>query len=109
MEFNLIQYILMTLILFGWCSFQLGKAMASTWQSITLMFFYTLLLSCFDRFLLFALFEQKLFSLIQFLVDFITLSSIALIAFKITRADYMATQYPWKYNKSSLFSYTEKK
>ena len=38
MEFNLIQYILMTLILFGWCSFQLGKAMASTWQSITLMF-----------------------------------------------------------------------
>jgi len=109
MEFNLIQYILMTLILFGWCSFQLGKAMASTWQSITLMFFYTLLLTCFDRFLLFALFEQKLFSLIHFSVDFITLSIIALIAFKITRVNYMVAQYPWKYNKSSLFSYTEKK
>ena len=109
MEFNLIQYILMTLILFGWCSFQLGKAMASTWQSITLMFFYTLLLTCFDRFLLFALFEQKLFSLIQFSVDFITLSIISLIAFKITRVNYMVVQYPWKYNKSSLFSYTEKK
>jgi hypothetical protein len=109
MEFNLIQYILMTLILFGWCSFQLGKAMASTWQSITLMFFYTLLLTCFDRFLLFALFEQKLFSLIQFSVDFITLSIISLIAFKITRVNYMVAQYPWKYNKSSLFSYTEKK
>ena len=109
MEFNLIQYVLMTLILFGWCSFQLGKAMASTWQSITLMFFYTLLLTCFDRFLLFALFEQKLFSLIQFSVDFITLSIISLIAFKITRVNYMVTQYPWKYNKSSLFSYTKKK
>lgn len=109
MEFNLIQYILMTLILFGWCSFQLGKAMASTWQSITLMFFYTLLLTCFDRFLLFALFEQNLFSFIQFLLDFITLSIISLIAFKITRVNYMVAQYPWKYNKSSLFSYTEKK
>ena len=109
MESSITQYVLMTLFLFGWCSFQLGKAMASTWQSLILMLFYVFLLTCFDRFLLFALFEQKLLSVIQFLIDFTTLSLIAIIAYKLTRVNYMVTQYPWKYNKSSLFSYKEKK
>ena len=40
MEFHLIQFLLMTLTLFGWCSYQLGKAMANTWQPISLMIFY---------------------------------------------------------------------
>ena len=34
MEFNFIQFFLMTFILFGWCSYQLGKAMANTWPNL---------------------------------------------------------------------------
>ena len=60
MEFHIFEFILMTVVLFGWCSYQLGKAMANTWQSISLMIFYVFLLTAFDRFLLFALFEQEL-------------------------------------------------
>ena len=40
MEFHIFEFMLMTVVLFGWCSYQLGKAMANTWQSISLMIFY---------------------------------------------------------------------
>ena len=93
MEFHLIQFLLMTLTLFGWCSYQLGKAMANTWQPISLMIFYVLLLTAFDRFLLFALFEQELLSIIMFFIDFITLSLIALISFRVAKTSYMVNQY----------------
>ena len=108
MEFHLIQFIFMTFILFGWCSYQLGKAMANTWQSISLMIFYVLLLTAFDRFLLFALFEQELLSVVMFLIDFITLSLISLVSYKIAKTSYMVSQYPWKYQKSGFFSYKNK-
>ena len=71
MEFHIFEFMLMTVVLFGWCSYQLGKAMANTWQSISLMIFYVFLLTAFDRFLLFALFEQELLSISMFLVDLI--------------------------------------
>jgi len=108
MEFNFIQYVLMTLILFGWCSYQLGKAMANSWKSVLLMIFYTTLLACFERFLIFALFHQELFSFIIFFIDFISLLLISIIAFKITRTNYMVNQYPWKYKKKSIFQYVPK-
>jgi len=108
MEFHLIQFFLMTFTLFGWCSYQLGKAMANTWQHISLMIFYVFLLTAFDRFLLFALFEQELLSVIMFFIDFITLSIISLISYRITKISYMVNQYPWKYQKSGFFSYKNK-
>ena len=108
MEFNLIQFFLMTFILFGWCSYQLGKAMANTWQSISLMFLYVFFLTLFDRFLLFALFEQELLSLIMFFIDFTTLSLISLISYRIAKISYMVNQYPWKYQKVGFFSYKNK-
>ena len=108
MEFHLIQFLLMTLTLFGWCSYQLGKAMANTWQPISLMIFYVLLLTAFDRFLLFALFEQELLSAVMFLIDFISLSIISLISYKVAKISYMVNQYPWKYQKSGFFSFKNK-
>ena len=108
MEFNFIQFFLMTFILFGWCSYQLGKAMANTWQSISLMIFYVFFLTLFDRFLLFALFEQELLSLIMFFIDFTTLSLISLISYRIAKISYMVNQYPWKYQKVGFFSYKNK-
>ena len=108
MEFHLIQFLLMTLTLFGWCSYQLGKAMANTWQPISLMIFYVLLLTAFDRFLLFALFEQELLSVVMFLIDFITMSLISLISYRITKISYMVNQYPWKYQKTGFFSFKNK-
>ena len=108
MEFHLIQFLFMTLTLFGWCSYQLGKAMANTWQPISLMIFYVLLLTAFDRFLLFALFEQELLSAVMFLIDFISLSIISLISYKVAKISYMVNQYPWKYQKSGFFSFKNK-
>ena len=108
MGFHLIQFLLMTLTLFGWCSYQLGKAMANTWQPISLMIFYVMLLTAFDRFLLFALFEQELLSVVMFLIDFIALSLISLISYRIAKISYMVNQYPWKYQKTGFFSYKNK-
>ena len=108
MEFHLIQFILITLTLFGWCSYQLGKAMANTWQSISLMIFYVFLLTLFDRFLLFALFEQELLSIILFFIDFITLLLISSVSYRVAKINYMVNQYPWKYQKIGFFSYKNK-
>src|SRR5210317_1600026 len=108
MEFHIFEFVLMTVILFGWCSYQLGKAMANTWQSVPLMIFYVFLLTTFDRFLLFALFEQKLLSTAMFLVDFVALSLISIISYRITKTRYMVNQYPWKYKKKGFFSYKNK-
>ena len=108
MEFHIFEFMLMTVVLFGWCSYQLGKAMANTWQSRSLMIFYVFLLTVFDRFLLFALFEQELLSVVMYLIDFITLSLISLISYRIAKISYMVNQYPWKYQKTGFFSYKNK-
>ena len=108
MEFHIFEFVLMTVVLFGWCSYQLGKAMANTWQSISLMIFYVFLLTAFDRFLLFALFEQELLSILMFLFDFIVLSLISMTSYRITKIRYMVNQYPWKYQKTGFFSYKNK-
>ena len=61
-----------------------------------------------DRFLVYALFEGELLSLSGFLIHFAVIAALALLAWRITAVRKMVNQYPWRYERTSLFAYREK-
>ncbi len=101
-------FIGITLIFMGGCSFMTGQALASTWRPAWHAFPYTLLLGCGDRFLVFALFQGNLFSPAGYVIDTIILLAVTLVAYRITRARQMATQYPWLYERAGLFGWKDR-
>ena len=68
-----------------------------------------LLLACAVRFLHFALFEGSLLSLRYYLSDLVVLIVFGTIGFRLTRVWQMTTQYPWLYQRTSPFGWTERK
>jgi branched-chain amino acid transport system ATP-binding protein len=42
------------------------------------------------------------------LVHFAVITAMALIAYRITQVRKMVVQYPWRYERASLFAYREK-
>ena len=56
----------------------------------------------------YALFEGQLLHLPGFLVHFVVITVMALIAYRITQVRKMIVQYPWRYERASLFAYREK-
>ena len=97
-----------TIVLFGGAAFLLGQALAETWRPYTQALLYTLLLGLGDRFVTFALFEGELLSLSGYIVDTIVLMVIASLAYRMTRARKMVSQYPWLYERSGLFTWRDK-
>lgn len=101
-------FIGVTLVFMGGCSFMTGQALASTWRPAWHALPYGLLLGCGDRFLTFALFQGTLLSGGGYIVDTALLLTITLASYRITRARQMAQQYPWLYDRTGLFSWSEK-
>lgn len=97
-----------TLIFMGGCSFMTGQALASTWRPAWHALPYGLMLGCADRFLTFALFQGKLLSLGGYAIDTLILLGVALASYRLTRARQMITQYPWLYERTGPFSWSEK-
>ena len=97
-----------TIVLFGGAAFLLGQALAETWRPYTQALLYTLLLGLGDRFVTFALFQGELLSLSGYIVDTIVLMVIASLAYRMTRARKMVSQYPWLYERSGLFTWRDK-
>ena len=100
-------YIGLTLVLFGGAGYMTGQAISITWRPLYQVVLYSLLLGAADRFMVFALFDGELTSMSGYLVDTATILTIALLAFRITRVKRMVSQYPWLYQRTSLFSWTE--
>ncbi len=72
-----------------------------------------MVLACFglglaDRFLVYALFEGELLEPPAFVIDFVVITALALLAWRITAVRKMVSQYPWRYERASLFAYREK-
>ncbi|MFO1057016.1 MAG: hypothetical protein U1E53_08625 [Dongiaceae bacterium] len=97
-----------TIVLFGGAAFLLGQALGETWRPYTQALLYTLLLGLGDRFVTFALFQGELLSLSGYIVDTIVLMVIASLAYRMTRARKMVSQYPWLYERSGLFTWRDK-
>lgn len=101
-------FIGMTLCVMGFAAYMTGQAVANTWKPVWQAIAYALLLGCADRFLVYALFEGELLSLVGYVVDTTALIAIALLAFRIAQARKMVQQYPWLYARSGPFSWRAK-
>lgn len=98
-------FIGVTVILFGAAAFMTGQALAGTWRPYWQMIPYGLLLTAANRFFSWALFEGELLSLSGFVIDAIVIIAIGSVAYRLTQAYKMTTQYPWLYERAGLFSW----
>jgi len=101
-------FIGLTVIITGGAAIMTGRALADGWKSP-----WQVVAACFglalaDRFLVYALFGGELLHLSGFVIHFLVITLLALMAHRITAVRKMVNQYPWRYERTSLFAYREK-
>jgi FtsH-binding integral membrane protein len=101
-------FLLLTVIIGGGAAFLAGRSMAREWRPIAQLIVFMVPLTAGVRFLHFALYQEELFSLSHFLVSAIFLMACAVFGYRLKRADQMAKQYPWLYERSGLLSWRSK-
>jgi hypothetical protein len=101
-------FIGLTVILIGGAAIMTGRALADGWKSPLQVVFACFGLALADRFLTYALFGGELLHLSGVLIHFAVITAMALIAHRLTVVHKMVSQYPWRYERESLFTYREK-
>ena len=104
-----LQILFVTGIIGGGAAVLAGRAIALTWRPYFYVVVYMLLLGAGVRFLHFALFSAHILALESYLADTAYLIAAASISFRLTRTRQMTRQYPWLYQRTSPFSWREKK
>src|SRR6476646_1008671 len=95
-----LQVLLVTGVLGGGAAFLAGRAIAQTWRPFWHVVAYMALLGCAVRFVHFALFEGTLLSGGSYAADTLYLLLLGALAWRMTRAAQMATQYYWLYERT---------
>lgn len=103
------QILMVTGIIGGGAAILAGRAIALTWRPYWYGLAYMLLLGAAVRFLHFALFSAHILALASYVADTLYVMAVASIAFRITRANQMARQYPWLYERTGPFTWREKR
>ena len=112
----------LTIVMFGAGGFLMGQVVADTWRPWWNILPYGALLAIANQFLGFALFDGPFIvdslasagsqpigsAIFGYLVEFAVIVAFALVAFRVTRARRMTTQYPWLYERAGLFSWRQK-
>lgn len=109
-------FFVLTVVIGGGAAFATGRALALKWRPFREVIVYACLLGFADRFLHWGLFLDRpldaykgsIFSLHYYLVDTAVLVFASIIAWQMTRARCMTTQYRWMYERSGPFSWREK-
>ena len=107
-ETKLIHFVVLTCLLGGGAAWMAGRAIASTWRPILQVVPYMLLLGAAIRFLHYALLGGTLLSWHYYLVDCAVLLAVAVLGFRIKRADQMVTQYRWLYERAGPVGWRER-
>src|SRR4029077_5283797 len=94
---SLLQIALVTGVLGGGAAFLAGRAIAQTWRPFWNVLLYMAMLGAAVRFVHFALFEGTLLSPPSYIADTLYLVVMGALAWRLTRAAQMATQYYWLY------------
>jgi hypothetical protein len=97
---SLLQIVLVTGVLGGGAAFLAGRAIAQTWRPFWQLVLYMLPLGAAVRFVHFALFEGTLLSPLSYAADTLYLLLLGALAWRMTRAAQMATQYYWLYART---------
>ena len=104
---SLAVFIGLTLFLAGGAAILAGRAVGANWKPYWQVIGACLGLTLFERFLNYALFEGDLLGLWGFVLHFTILTAIGLASWRIARVSQFVNQYPWKYVRTSPFSYAE--
>jgi hypothetical protein len=102
---SLLQVLLVTGVIGGGAAFLAGRAVAQTWRPFWTVLLYMAMLGGAVRFVHFALFEATLLSPASYIVDTLYLIVVSALAWRMTRAAQMATQYYWLYERTSLLTW----
>jgi hypothetical protein len=105
---GIVVFVFITLILVGFAAFMSGQALADTWRPWWQTLPYSLGLGVLDRFLTWALFQGPLFAPLPYLLDTAILFAICLLAYRLTQARKIVTQYPWIYERTGPFNWRPK-
>jgi len=101
-------FIGLTVIIIGGAAIMTGRALADAWRSPWQVVFACFGLALVDRFLVYALFGGELLSLSGLVTHFVVITAMALVAYRLTVVHKMVAQYPWRYERESLWTYREK-
>jgi hypothetical protein len=105
---TLLQIVLVTGVIGGGAAFLAGRAIAQTWRPFWSVVVYMMMLGAAVRFVHFALFEATLISPPSYAVDTAWLIVIGALAWRMTRAGQMATQYYWLYARTGPLTWRER-
>ncbi len=100
-------FFFVVIVIGGGTAWMTGRSIAQTWKSYALLAFYVLLLACAARFLMFALFEERLLNGVAFLTGYVVLIVFALLGHRTERTRQMVTQYSWLNRRSSPLSWKD--
>jgi hypothetical protein len=89
-------FLFATVLLGGVAAFISGRAIAQTWRPLAMLPFYMLMLAATVRFIHYALFDETLLSIRNFLFDFIVLCAISVTGYRLMRSRQMVEQYGWR-------------
>jgi hypothetical protein len=98
-------FLLLTVVLGGSAAWVTGKAIAQTWRPFWHLPVYVLLLTAGVRFLHFSLFEEPLFPMQNWIVDYAALLISALLGHRRMRTLQISTQYSWLFRASGPFGW----
>jgi hypothetical protein len=105
---SLLQIALVSGAIGGGAAFLAGRAIAQTWRPFWHLLIYMAMLGAGVRFVHFALFEAALLSPASYLVDTLYLIVIGALAWRMTRAGQMATQYYWLYERTGPLTWRQR-
>ena len=97
--------LLVTLAMGGAAAYQSGKAIAQTWRPFRQVPLYMLIVALAVRFCHFALFEEELFSLPSYMIDFAVALAAASLGYRLVRARQMTVQYGWMFQRRGLLGW----
>lgn len=86
-------FLLVTVVMGASTAYVSGKAIAETWRPFWHAIFYAMLIGCAVRFIHFALFEEALLSLRNYIIDCVILFAAAAAGYSVTRKRQMTQQY----------------
>ena len=94
-----------SICLMGFAAFMTGEALAGAWRPAWQILPYGLLLGVADRFLVWGLFHGDALLVTGYLIDTGVILAIAGVAYRLTLARRMTSQYPWLYERTGPFSW----
>lgn len=102
-------FLILTVIMCGGAAMRTGQELARSWKPAWQVVAAAAGLAAADRFLVFALFNGSLLNPLYYLVAFAVIALIGVVAWKMAQVASFVRQYPWRYERVSLFAMREKR